>query len=77
MSYLLYNGLVNEVSQVAIMRELEQGTTVEKLEATFAELRRLHPASAKGSVYLDFMKRLGVLPSDAARPIQPQGNEKE
>ncbi len=59
-SYLLYNGLVNEVSQAAIMDELDRGSDIDALRARFDALRSLHPASTRGQVYHDFMERLGV-----------------
>ena len=58
-AYLLYNGLVNEVSEVAVMRELEEETTVDALRAAFDSLRHLHPTSSRGPVYQNLMKRLG------------------
>lgn len=58
-SYLLYNGLVNEISQVAIMWEMEQDTTVEKLKKVFSDLRYLHPATSKGFAYQNLMRQLG------------------
>lgn len=59
-SYLLYNGLINEVSQVAVMRELEGETTVEALRNTFTSLRHLHPVSSRGPAYQNLMQRLGT-----------------
>lgn len=59
-SYLLYNGLVNEVSEVALMNELEKDTTVQKLRGVFASLRHLHPISSRGPVYQNLLDRLGT-----------------
>lgn len=59
-AYLLYNGLANELSQVAIMRELEHGeTSVDALRAAFQSLRHLHPATSRGYAYQNLMSRLG------------------
>lgn len=57
-SYLLYNGLVNEASQAAAMVELEKDTTVRRLRAVFLGLRHLHPATSRGPAYRNLMKHL-------------------
>ncbi len=59
-SYLFYNGLVNEVSQVAIMAELEKDTSVTALRDAFASLRHLHPISSRGPAYRNLIRRVGV-----------------
>jgi sugar-specific transcriptional regulator TrmB len=57
-AYLFYNGLVNEMSQVAVMRELEEETSVDALRRAFESLRHLHPASSRGPAYQNLMQRL-------------------
>lgn len=59
-SYLLFNGLINEVSQAAAMAEFENDTTVEKLRRTFNGLRHLHPISSRGPVFQNLVARLGA-----------------
>ena len=59
-AYLLYNGLVNEVSEVALMSELDKDTSVEKLRRVFTNLRHLHPISSRGPVYQNLLRRLGA-----------------
>ena len=58
-SFLFYNGLINEVSQVAIMAELEKDTTVAALRDAFGSLRHLHPISSRGPAYQNLIRRLG------------------
>jgi len=55
-SFLLYNGLVNEVSQVAVMQELEKGSDARAIRRRFEELRPLHPISSRGPVYQNLLK---------------------
>lgn len=62
-SYVLYNGLINEASQAAAMAELEHDTSVERLRAVFLSLRHLHPASSRGPAYQNLMKHLGQAPA--------------
>ncbi len=71
-SYVLYNGLINEASQAAAMAELEHDTSVERLRAVFLSLRHLHPASSRGPAYQNLMKHLGqVPPQENSGSIKP------
>ncbi len=65
-SFLLYNGLVNEVSQVAVMCELDKSTTVDALREVFSSLRHLHPFSSKGPPYQNLLSRLGLSQAELA-----------
>ena len=58
-SFLLYNGLINEASQAAIMAELDRDTTVDKLRRVFQGLRHLHPVSSRGPAYQNLLRRIG------------------
>lgn len=76
-AYLLYNGLVNELSQVAIMRELEhEATSVDALRAAFQSLRHLHPATSRGHAYQNLMRRLGLDPSSKEPSAPGRGQPK-
>ncbi len=59
-AFMLYNGLVNEVSQVAVMQELEKGSDVNAIRRRFDELRPLHPISSRGLIYQNLLKQLGI-----------------
>lgn len=69
-SYLLFNGLINEVSQTAFMAELEQDTSVERLRRVFRDFRHLHPISSRGPAYQNYIRRLGGTAAgpDAGKP---------
>lgn len=67
MSYLLYNGLINEISQVAVMRALDEDDAVEKVRAAFQCLRHLHPISSRGPVYEYLIEQLGMQAGAAGR----------
>jgi len=58
-AFMLYNGLVNEVSQVAVMQELERSADADAIRRRFDELRRLHPISSRGSVYQNLLRIVG------------------
>lgn len=58
-SFLLYNGLINEASQAAMMAELERDTSVEKLRLVFQGLRHLHPVSSRGPAYQNLLRHIG------------------
>jgi len=73
-SYVLYNGLVNEASQAAAMAELEHETTVERLREVFLGLRHLHPASSRGPAYQNLMEHLGKNVTDGAVPQVDSGD---
>ena len=58
-AYLLFNGLINEVSQVAVMQALESDASVSVIRERFDELRHLHPISSRGPVYQNLLRRMG------------------
>lgn len=60
LSFLLYNGIINEVSYVALMDALETDTSVETLRRIFTDLRHLHPITSRGPVYQNLLRRLGA-----------------
>ncbi len=61
-AYLLYNGLINEVSQVAVMQALDCDASASVIRQRFEELRHLHPISSRGPVYQNLMRQLGFTP---------------
>ncbi len=75
-SYLLYNGLVNELSQVAIMSELESDTTVEKLRRVFTALRHLHPTTARGPAYQNLLRHMGITMKVDPVKLEPNAKRK-
>lgn len=75
-SYVLYNGMINEVSQTAVMAELDGEPTVESLRATFTSLRHLHPISSRGTIYQNLLRRLGV-PADGESASNKTNGEKK
>jgi len=72
-AYVLYNGLVNEVSQVAVMQELAGDGDRASLQARFESLRHLHPISSRGPVYQALLRHMGI--ATAADPSAPPGAE--
>ena len=61
-SFLLYNGLINEVSQVAVMQELDKGDDVAAIRQRFEEMRRFHPISSRGPAYENLLKQMRMEP---------------
>jgi len=59
-SFLLYNGLINEVSQVAVMQELDKGDDIAAVRRCFTELRSFHPISSRGPAYQNLLKQMGI-----------------
>jgi hypothetical protein len=59
-SFLLYNGLINEVSQVAVMQELDRGDDIGAVRRRFEEFRRFHPISSRGPAYASLLREMGV-----------------
>ena len=57
-AYLLYNGLVNEVSQVAVMQALDSDASAGVIRRRFEELRHLHPISSRGPVYQNLLRQI-------------------
>ena len=62
-AYLLYNGLINEVSQVALMQALDADASVSVIRKRFQELRHLHPISSRGPVYQNLLRQMGFAPN--------------
>ncbi len=61
-AYLLYNGLINEVSQVAVMQALDSDASASVIRRRFEELRHLHPISSRGPVYQNLLRQMGLAP---------------
>ncbi len=61
-AYLLYNGLINEVSQVAVMQALDSDASASAIRRRFNELRHLHPISSRGPVYQNLLRQMGFAP---------------
>ncbi len=59
-AFVLYNGLINEVSQVAVMAALESGADVDVIRQRFRELRHLHPISSRGPAYQNLLRQMGI-----------------
>ncbi len=59
-AYVLYNGLINEVSQLAVMQALDSNASASVLRRRFEELRHLHPISSRGPVYQNLLRQMGI-----------------
>lgn len=71
-AFLLYNGLINEVSQVAVMQALDKGEDVAGIRRRFEELRPFHPISSRGPAYSNLLKELGIeMPAQTHQTIEP------
>ena len=62
-SYLLNNGLINEISLTAVMAELARQPTVDSIQSVFTDFRRFHPISSRGPAYQNLLKHLKASPA--------------
>ena len=61
-AYVLYNGLVNELSQMAVMQALDGDASASVIRREVEELRHLHPISSRGPVYQNLLRQMGFAP---------------
>ncbi|MGI9515680.1 MAG: TrmB family transcriptional regulator [Pirellulaceae bacterium] len=63
-AYILYTGLVNEISLTSVMTELAGRATIKSIRTSVADLRQFHPISSQGPVYKRLLNYLGVDAAD-------------
>ena len=59
-AYILYTGLVNEISLTAVMAELSGRATLKSIRESFDDLRQFHPISSQGPVYQRLLGHLNA-----------------
>ena len=59
-AYILYTGLVNEISLTAVMAELSGRATLKSIRESFDDLRQFHPISSQGPVYQRLLDHLNA-----------------
>ncbi len=66
-AYLLFTGLINEISLTAVMTELNGRPSVKSIRSAVSDLRQFHPISSRGPAYKNLLQHIGAS-GDSSNP---------